>query len=56
VTPPIVEDFAAIRARLEAIRAAERPVPVPAGAAAPPAEPARDVPAWLLRGRLWADS
>ena len=53
MTPPIVEDFAAIRARLEAIRAAERPVP--AGAAAPPAEPARDVPAWLLRGRLWAD-
>jgi hypothetical protein len=55
VTLPIAEDFAAIRARLEAIRAEER------GRAAEPAQAAQsrqpqpaDFYAWLTGGSLWS--
>ncbi|MBK1660185.1 hypothetical protein [Paracraurococcus ruber] len=56
VSTPIAEDFAAIRARLDAIRAAEHPL-----AAAPdqdeagnatPSEP-QDFYFWLTGGGLW---
>jgi hypothetical protein len=57
VTKPIAEDFAAIRARLLAIRAAERPggavpaevPPAPCASAGPV-----DFYGWLMSGRLWA--
>ncbi|MFC7476969.1 hypothetical protein ACFQS7_21560 [Dankookia sp. GCM10030260] len=51
---PIAEDFAAIRARLLAIRNAERawltPQPLPEPAPAAPG----DFYAWLMGGGLWA--
>ncbi|TCZ55386.1 hypothetical protein [Roseicella aquatilis] len=57
---PIAEDFAAIRARLMEIRAAEKPCAEPA-AGQPGPEPAPPVPAgpqdfysWLMGGGLWA--
>jgi hypothetical protein len=55
VTTPIAEDFAAIRARLEAIYAEER------GRAAEPAPQPRatqpaDFYAWLTGGNLWPAS
>jgi hypothetical protein len=55
---PIVEDFAAIRARLLAIRTAERNwVQVPEPAPPPPGQPAGapgDFYTWLMGGGLWA--
>jgi hypothetical protein len=57
VTTFIAEDFAAIRARLEAIRAEERPqspADGPAREAGPhPARPA-DFHTWLTSGTLWS--
>jgi hypothetical protein len=57
VSTPIAEDFAAIRARLEAIQTARTPapaarddrVPAPAGPSAPV-----DFYGWLIGGGLWA--
>ncbi|MCB4824728.1 hypothetical protein [Roseicella aerolata] len=58
MSTPIAEDFAAIRARLEAIQAAERPVAVPEADAPPQASPApsgaADFYGWLMGGGLWA--
>ncbi|WP_431269834.1 hypothetical protein [Dankookia sp. P2] len=54
---PIAEDFAAIRARLLAIRAAERrwlAPPEPAAPAKPEAAAPGDFYAWLMGGGLWA--
>jgi hypothetical protein len=56
VTMPIAEDFAAIRARLEAIRAEERGRN--AEPAAPAAQPRQAQPVdfytWLTGGSLWS--
>jgi len=57
VSTPIAEDFAAIRARMVAIREAERlcqqsemlEEPAPPAAAGP-----ADFYAWLMGGRLWS--
>ncbi|MBL6458141.1 hypothetical protein JMJ55_22645 [Belnapia sp. T6] len=57
MTTPIAEDFAAIRARLDAIRAEERPVAAgPAPAAAPQAagQQPGDFYSWLVGGTLWS--
>ncbi|SDE15117.1 NAD-glutamate dehydrogenase [Belnapia rosea] len=55
MTTPIAEDFPAIRARLEAIRAEEqRPAAEPERRAeARPAQPV-DFYSWLTGGTLWA--
>ncbi len=57
MTLPIAEDFAAIRARLEAIRAEERPqrpADEPAREAGPHLAQPVDFYAWLTSGTLWA--
>lgn len=55
MTTPIAEDFAAIRARLAAIRAEERGRPAePAPLAQPSVTPPADFYAWLTSGTLWA--
>jgi hypothetical protein len=54
---PIVEDFAAIRARLLAIRDAERnskQAPEPVRPVEPDAVAPGDFYAWLMGGGLWA--
>jgi len=52
---PIAEDFAAIRARLEAIRAEERGrAAEPASAAQPRQAQPVDFYAWLTGGSLWS--
>ncbi|MDO9706744.1 hypothetical protein [Paracraurococcus lichenis] len=56
MTTPIAEDFAAIRARLEAIRAAECRVGAPPDdEATPPSTPGGpgDFYMWLMGGGLW---
>jgi hypothetical protein len=57
LSTPIAEDFAAIRARLLAIRAAERPWVV-APASPPQTETEQDMAGdfyfWLMGGKLWA--
>ena len=57
MTLPIAEDFAAIRARLEAIRTEERrprPVDGPAREAGPPEVQPVDFYSWLTSGTLWS--
>ncbi len=55
VTTPIAEDFTAIRARLEAIRAQERdPAAEPAPATGPRLTQPVDFYAWLTSGTLWS--
>ncbi|WP_165982180.1 hypothetical protein [Dankookia rubra] len=54
---PIAEDFVAIRARLLAIRDAERGwmvTPEPDRPARPAANPPGDFYGWLMSGSLWA--
>jgi hypothetical protein len=54
---PIAEDFAAIRARLLAIRDAERgwmETPEPARSPRPATSPPGDFYGWLMSGALWA--
>ena len=56
VPQPIIEDFAAIHARMVALRARDQPVPRAAPHAAPhaasPAAP-QDFHGWLTSGNLW---
>ena len=57
MTKPIAEDFAAIRARLEAIHAEERGrAAEPAPLAQPQVTPPVDFYAWLTSGTLWSVS
>lgn len=54
MSTPIAEDFAAIRARLDAIQAARNPAPAAPEARTPaPAAPV-DFYGWLIGGGLWA--
>ncbi|WP_043360781.1 hypothetical protein [Belnapia sp. F-4-1] len=55
MTTPIAEDFAAIRARLEAIRTEERGrAAEPAPLVQPRMTPPADFYAWLTSGSLWS--
>ena len=59
MSTPIAEDFAAIRARMVAIREAECPGPAaPASEEPPPPAGAgpSDFYAWLMGGGLWTGS
>ena len=57
MSTPIAEDFAAIHARLLAIRDAERGwmvTPEPAWPTRPADNPSGDFYGWLMGGALWA--
>ena len=55
MTTPIAEDFAAIRARLDAIRTEERgQAAEPAPLVQPRMTPPTDFYAWLTSGSLWS--
>lgn len=55
MTTPIADDFAAIRARLEAIRTEERGrAAEPAPLVQPRTTPPVDFYAWLTSGSLWS--